>query len=108
MVLECETETTTEVIDANLRWTARERLFVDKMEQDLEKSESIQVEVTDLQHYFLGPEDAGICVEAFAESVRDEGEGEVEALRWLMQCVKSMEKVICGLHEIERSSVSIE
>ena len=30
----------------------------------------------------------------------------VEALRWLMQCVVSMEQLICGLHEGQRSSVS--
>ena len=28
---------------------------------------------------------------------------EVEALRWLMQCVFSIEQIICGLHEIGRS-----
>ena len=33
------------------------------------------MEVTELEHFLLGPEDADICMESFAESTRDEGGG---------------------------------
>ena len=42
------------------------------MKQYLWKSESIQVELTELEYYMLGPEDANICIESFAEGARDE------------------------------------
>ena len=73
-VLESETETTMEV-DVNPLWTARKRVITDKMEHCLGKSERIQLEVTELKHYLLGPEDADICIKTFAESARDERGG---------------------------------
>ena len=60
----------------NTPWTARERVLIDKMEQQLKKSESIQVEVTELERDLLGPEDADFCNKLFAASARDErGDG---------------------------------
>ena len=53
------------------QWIVRERVLIDKMEQYLAKSESNQVEVTELEYYSLEPEDADICIELFAEGARD-------------------------------------
>ena len=33
----------------------------------------MQVEVTELDHYLLGPEDADICIKSFGEGARAEG-----------------------------------
>ena len=55
-------------------------MFVDKIEQSLEESESIQVEITELEHYLLGPEDVDICIKSFAESAREERGGRKVAL----------------------------
>ena len=76
------------------------------MEQYLAKSESNQVEVTELEYYSLEPEDADICIELFAEGARDNVvitnsycstlEEEGEALRLLMRYGKSMEQIISG------------
>ena len=71
-VLESETKPVMEVEYTNPPWTARERLLIDKMEQYLEESGSIQVEVTELEHDLLGPEDADICIKSYAEGARDE------------------------------------
>ena len=41
------------------------------MEKYLETSESIQVEISELEHFLLGPEDAVISITSFAENARD-------------------------------------
>ena len=102
-----------EVEDVDPPWTARERVFIDKMEQYLEKRESIQVEVTELKQ-LLRPEDADVCIETFVESARDEGgckkallddEGKGRGTE-VADAVLSMEQIIFGLQTMERSSVS--
>ena len=104
-----------EVKDEDPPWTERERVFIDKMEQNLKKIESILMEVSELEHYLLGPEDADICTESLAERARNECgceqsycptlKEEVEALRWLMLYGISMEQIIFGLHTIVLRSV---
>ena len=67
VAMECETETTMEVENVNPPRTARERMLIAEMEQYLEKGESIQVEIGELEHFLLGPEDPGISIRSFAE-----------------------------------------
>ena len=80
------------------RGPARERVLIAKMEQNLEKGESIQVATIELEHFLLGPEDADISNRSFAEKTREGGAGQccsthleakeqVEALKWQMQRV---------------------
>ena len=57
----------------SLPWTARERVDLDKMEKYVETTESIQVEVSELEHFLLGPEDADVSIRSLAENARDEG-----------------------------------
>ena len=61
-----------EVEDPSFLWTARERVVLDEMEKILKTSESIQVEVRELEHYFFGSEDADIRIRSLAENARDE------------------------------------
>ena len=56
-----------------LPWTARERVDLDKMEKYVETTESIQVEVSELEHFLLLPDDADISIRSLAENARDEG-----------------------------------
>ena len=62
-----------EVEDYDPPWTARERVALDNTEKYVEKGESIQVDVGELEHFLLGPEDADISITSFAENARDEG-----------------------------------
>ena len=78
--MESELKPTMEVEDVNRPLTARERVLIDKMEQHLEKSESIQMEVTQLEYYFVPPEDADICIKSCAERARDECGGQILVL----------------------------
>ena len=71
--LESETEITMEVENVNPPWTARERLLIAKMEKYLEESEQIQVEISELEHFLLGPEEADVSITSFAENGRDGG-----------------------------------
>ena len=73
VVLESETEKAMDADGVNSPWTAREGVLIAKVEQYLEKSESIQVEISELEHFLLGPEDADISITSFAENARDEG-----------------------------------
>ena len=60
-----------ELEDFSPPWTARERVVLDKMEKHLEKGESI--EVSELEHFLLGPEETDVSITSFAENARDEG-----------------------------------
>ena len=60
-----------EVDDYNPPWTARERVVLDEMEKHLEQGESIKVEVSELEHFLLGPEDTDVSITSFAENARD-------------------------------------
>ena len=73
-------------------WTAPEKVALD----NLTKSESIKVDVSELEHFLLEPEDSDISITSFAENVRDEGASsccsthleareQVEALKWKQQ-----------------------
>ena len=57
--------------DYSSLWTARERAVLHHMEKNLETSESIQVEVSELDHFQLGPEDADTSIRSLAENARD-------------------------------------
>ena len=46
-------------------------VVLDTMEKYNGRSESTQVDVSELEHFLLGPEDAGISVMSFAENSRD-------------------------------------
>ena len=48
-------------------------VVLDTMEKYIERSESTQVDVSELEHFVDGPEDAGISVMSFAENAMDEG-----------------------------------
>ena len=61
-----------ELEDFNPPWTARERVVLEKMEKYFEKSESIKVEVSELEHFLLVPEDTDVSITSFAENARDE------------------------------------
>ena len=56
-----------EVEDDNPPWTVRERVVLDKMERCLEKTKSIKVEVSELEHFLLGQEDADITMMCWDE-----------------------------------------
>ena len=43
------------------------------MERYLEQSDSVKVEVIELEHFLLGPENAEFGIIFFAENARDEG-----------------------------------
>ena len=53
--------------------TARERVLIAKMEQYLEKRDSIHVEISELEHFFPGPEDSDISIRLFGANAREEG-----------------------------------
>ena len=61
------------VEDANTPWTARERTVIAEMVRYLEKSEQIQVDISELEHFLLGTEDAEVSIRSLAENVRVEG-----------------------------------
>ena len=46
-------------------------MVLDTLEKYIERSESTQVDVRELEHFLLGPQDAGISVISFAENARD-------------------------------------
>ena len=53
--------------------TVRERVVLDKVGKYLDTTGSIQVEVSELEHFLLGPEDADISIRLLAENARAEG-----------------------------------
>ena len=73
VALGSETEITMEVENVNPPCAARERLLIAQMEKYLEKSEQIQVEIRELEHFLLGPEEADISITSFAENGRNGG-----------------------------------
>ena len=60
------------VEDTNPPWTARERAVITQM-RCVEKSEQIQVDISEMEHLLLGAEDADIGTTSLAENARDEG-----------------------------------
>ena len=99
VALGSETEITMEVENVNPPCAARERLLIAQMEKYLEKSEQIQVEIRELEHFLLGPEEARYQHHVFRRK-REEwsrliassccsthvmAKERVEALKWQMQ-----------------------
>ena len=71
-----------QVVEYNPPWTARERVSEGEMERYLEKkSDSIKVEVIELEHFLLGPENAEFGTTFFfAENARDGGYSKFDLL----------------------------
>ena len=62
-----------EVEDVHPPWDARERLVLDNMERHVKRSERIQVDVCELEHFLPGPGDEEISTRSLAKNARDEG-----------------------------------
>ena len=56
-----------------LQWNARERVLIESMENNLGRSETFQVGITELEHFLLSPGDDAISIFSFAENACDEG-----------------------------------
>ena len=69
-----------EVEDANPPRNTRERTLIIKMESYLQKSEELQVGISELEYFLLGPGDEDISVASLKENARDEAGSKVVLL----------------------------
>ena len=54
------------------RWTARDRKVIDNMKHYLDRCESLEVDIEELEYYLLGPDEPRVDIRFFALNARGE------------------------------------